>query len=662
MNIFGNCAHRPATGRLSIVTAGRPDSQLPVCPEAQALTQKSRLGSGVSIAAPVRRPLHGRVAAFGASLLCLGAACAPGLAQAGQMPPDVLARTWIAQVGGEAGPALLAQAPAPADAKGAGEAAPAPAADPRLPRIELSRQVMFQYLLAEISVQRGRFDIATAALNDLAKSTRDPRIAARATEVALRAGAFKQAVDAAGIWLSIDPDSTQARQTMVALLVNGGQLNAAVPHLERLLVNEGENIGRGFLQLASLFAKQPDRAAVLGVVRALAAKHPRLREARLAVAQAAWTTQDFALALSEVREAQRISPDWELAALFETQILARRSNAEAMVQLQKFVTANPKATEARMNLARLYATENRLPEARREFERLATDFPENAELGLAIGLLSLQLEDFDTADRQLRKLLDAGPKDPDMLRYYLGRTAEGRRRLGDALKWYRAVESGQQRMPAQLAEASVLARQGRTKEAREALRRIVPDSLDQRVQLILTESQVLRDAKDFQGAFDLLGEALAKTPDTADLLYDQALVAERLGRFDITEKNLARVIEIRPDHAHAHNALGYTLADRNVRLDEALKLIETALKLAPEDPYILDSMGWVFFRMGDSAKALDFLRRAYKRKRDAEIAAHLGEVLWSQGQREEALRIWEDALKASPDNEVLQGTVNRLRK
>lgn len=315
-----------------------------------------------------------------------------------------------------------------------------------------------------------------------------------------------------------------------------------------------------------------------------------------------------------------------------------------------------------MNLARLYATENRLPEARREFERLATDFPENAELGLAIGLLSLQLEDFDTADRQLRKLLDAGPKDPDMLRYYLGRTAEGRRRLGDALKWYRAVESGQQRMPAQLAEASVLARQGRTKEAREALRRIVPDSLDQRVQLILTESQVLRDAKDFQGAFDLLGEALAKTPDTADLLYDQALVAERLGRFDITEKNLARVIEIRPDHAHAHNALGYTLADRNVRLDEALKLIETALKLAPEDPYILDSMGWVFFRMGDSAKALDFLRRAYKRKRDAEIAAHLGEVLWSQGQREEALRIWEDALKASPDNEVLQGTVNRLRK
>ncbi|MBY0438072.1 MAG: tetratricopeptide repeat protein [Burkholderiales bacterium] len=597
-------------------------------------------------------------AAIGGALLLLAAGCGPGLAQAGQMPPDVLARSWIAQVSSGLAGMQLAQAPASAGRK----AEATPPADPRLPRIELSRQVMFQYLLAEISVQRGRYDVAMAALNDLAKSTRDPRIAARATEVALRAGAYKQAVEAAGIWVSIDPDSIQARQTVVALLVNGGQLNAAIPHLERLLVNEGNNIGGGFLQLASLFAKQPDRAVVLGVVRSLAAKHLGLREARLAVAQAAWTAQDFDLSLSEVREAQRISPDWELAALFETQILARRSNAEAAAQLQKFVEANPKATEARMNLARLYAAEQRLPEARREFERLAADFPENAELGLAIGLLSLQLGDFDTADQKLRKLLAAQPKDPDMLRYYLGRTAEGRKQMGDAVKWYRAVEAGPQRVAAQLAEASVLARQGSTKEAREVLRQIVPSSLDQRVQLVLTEAQVLRDAKDFQGAFELLGEALAKTPDTPDLLYDQALVAERLGKFDITEKNLVRVIEIRPDHAHAHNALGYTLADRNVRLDEALKLIETALRLAPEDPYILDSMGWVFFRMGHPQKALDFLQRAYKIKRDAEIAAHLGEVLWSEGRRDEAQRIWDEALKSSPGNEVLQGTVKRLRK
>jgi tetratricopeptide (TPR) repeat protein len=593
-------------------------------------------------------------------MIVLGAGLAPGFAAAGQMAPESLARTWLAEVAAGVSVGGLAQTGAPVPrAAGSHEG---PAIDPRLPRMELSRQVMFQYLLAEISAQRGRYDIATAALNDLAKSTRDPRIAQRATEVALRAGAFKQAVEASDTWVSIDPDSVQARQTMVALLVNGGLLNAAVPHLDRLLVNEGENIGRGFMQLGSLFAKQSDRAAVLGVVRELASKHQGLREARLAVAQAAWTTQDFALALSEVREAQRISPDWELAALFETQILARRSNAEAMAQLQRFVDANPKATEARMNLARLYAAEQRLPEARLEFQRLAASFPDNGELALAIGLLSLQLEDFETADEQFRKLLAGQPKDADTLRYYLGRTAEGRRQFGDAIKWYRAVEAGEQRIPAQLAEASVLARQGRTREARAVLRRIVPASLEQRTQLILTEAQVLREAKDFQGAFDLLSEALAKAPDTVDLLYDQALLAERLGRFDVAEKNLTRVIDIRPDHAHAHNALGYSLADRNVRLEEARTLIETALKLSPDDPYIIDSMGWVFFRMGDGGKALDYLQRAYRLKRDAEIAAHLGEVLWTQGRRDEAQRIWDDALKASPDNGVLQGTVKRLRK
>ncbi|MCX7200050.1 MAG: tetratricopeptide repeat protein [Proteobacteria bacterium] len=596
-------------------------------------------------------------------MVVLGAFGAPGATMAGQMPPEAIARTWLAQAVPALSGGLLAQAgaaAAPAQREAGGEARPA--IDPRLPRMELSRQVMFQYLLAEISAQRGRFDIATAALNDLARSTRDPRIAQRATEIALRSGDFKQAIDASTTWVSIDPESIQARQTVVALLVNGGMLNAAVPHLDRLLVNEGDNIGRGFMQLGSLFAKQPDRAAVLGVVRELAARHPGLREARMAVAQAAWTTQDFALALSEVREAQRISPDWELAALFETQILARRSNAEAIAHLQKFVGANPKATEARMNLARLYAAEQRLPEARLEFQRLATSFPDNSELGLAIGLLSLQLEDFETADEQFRKLLAGQPKDADTLRYYLGRTAEGRRQFDDAIKWYRAVEGGDQRIPAQLAEASVLARQGRTREAREGLRRIVPVSLEQRTQLILTEAQVLREAKDFQGAFDLLGEALAKAPDTPDLLYDQALLAERLGRFDVAEKNLARVIDIRPDHAHAHNALGYSLADRNVRLDEARKLIETALKLSPEDPYIIDSMGWVFFRMGDRGKALEFLQRAYRLKRDAEIAAHLGEVLWTQGRHDEARLIWDEALKANPDNEVLQGTVKRLRK
>ncbi|MBC7778669.1 MAG: tetratricopeptide repeat protein [Proteobacteria bacterium] len=583
---------------------------------------------------------------------------AVGGAHAAPVPAEVQAQYWFVSFDtryAQAAPRVAAPTNVP-------EIVERKPIDARLPRLDLTRQVMFQYLLAEIAAQRGRFDVATAAFNDLASTTRDSRIAQRATEIALRAGVLQPAIEAASLWVSLDPESIPARQTVAALLVNSGQIQLARPHLERLLSAEGNNIGPGFMQLSVLFGKQADRAVVLGVVRDLAAKHPTLREARLAVAQAAWTAQDYELALVEVREAQRLSPDWELAALFETQMLARRSNTEALAQLEKFVAGNPKATEARLNLARLYAAEKRLPQSRKEFQRLAGDFPDNTELGLAIALLSLQLEDFDTAEPQLQKLLEANPKDPDLLRLYLGRTAEARNRLPEALKWYRSIEAGEQLVAAQLSEVNVLARQGEIKQAREALRRIVPDSLTQRVQLTLTEAQVLRDVKDFQGAFDVLGEALAKTPDSPDLLYDQALLAERLGKFDIVEKNLTRVIAIRPDHAHAHNALGYTLADRNERLDEALKLIDTALKLAPEDPFILDSMGWVFFRMGDAQKALEYLRRGYQLKPDAEIAAHLGEVLWTQGQRDDANRIWDEALKANPDNDALRGTVKRLRK
>ncbi len=246
------------------------------------------------------------------------------------------------------------------------------------------------------------------------------------------------------------------------------------------------------------------------------------------------------------------------------------------------------------------------------------------------------------------------------MRYYLARAEDSRGRLPQALEHYRAVTGGEHRLAAQLGAATVLGRMGRVPEAREALSRVVPASLAERVQVTLAEVQVLRDARDLKAAYDVLDAALSRTPDSPELLYEQALIAERLGRVDVLERNLRRVIEIQPGHAHAHNALGYSLADRNLRLDEALSLIDTALRLSPEDPYILDSMGWVLFRRGQPEKALEYLRRAWRGKADAEIGAHLGEVLWSLGQRDEARRIWDESLKVEAGNETLRGTMKRL--
>jgi tetratricopeptide (TPR) repeat protein len=205
-----------------------------------------------------------------------------------------------------------------------------------------------------------------------------------------------------------------------------------------------------------------------------------------------------------------------------------------------------------------------------------------------------------------------------------------------------------------------LSKQGRLADARKHLREISPRNNQQRVQLVQAEAQLLREATAYQEAFDVLGRALAEQPDYPDLLYDYAMAAEKVNRPDVLENNLRKLIALRPDHAHAHNALGYTLADRNERLGEARALIEAALKLAPEDPFIMDSMGWVLYREGQVKEALSYLQRAYTMRPDPEIAAHLGELLWAGGQREEARKLWSDVLKEHPKNEVLQNTVNRF--
>jgi tetratricopeptide (TPR) repeat protein len=273
----------------------------------------------------------------------------------------------------------------------------------------------------------------------------------------------------------------------------------------------------------------------------------------------------------------------------------------------------------------------------------------------------MQANDYDAAEAQLRRLLELNYKDPDVARFYLGQLNEERKRFDEALKWYGSVAQGEQFINAQARYAGVLAKQGRLPEARKHLQQMGGTGNNmQRVQLMQAEAQLLREASAYQEAFELLGQALVWMPNSPDLLYDRAMAAEKVDRLDILEGDLKKLIKIRPDHAHAYNALGYTLADRNQRVQEAHKLIETALKLSPDDPFIQDSMGWVLYRMGRNREGLDYLERAFKQRPDPEIAAHFGEVLWAVGRRDEARKVWAESLKDHPNNETLQGTVKRF--
>jgi tetratricopeptide (TPR) repeat protein len=411
-----------------------------------------------------------------------------------------------------------------------------------------------------------------------------------------------------------------------------------------------------------LLAGNPDKAANVTVVRELAAPHPKLPAAQFAVAQAEYTAGNDAAALDAIRQASALRPGWELAAIFEAQVLQRRSPAEAAKSLAAYLDKYPKAREARLSYARVLVLDKKYPEARKQFETLLAANPGDTEVVYAVGLLALQLKDYDTAEQNMKKLLGMRPRDPNAVRYVLGQIAEERKQWGKAIGWYEQIPDGDQALPARLRTANALAKQGKLDEARSYLNNLEADTPAEKVQLIVAEAQLLRDANRTRDAFDMLDKALQKDPNQPELLYDFALTAEKLDRFDVLEANLRKLIQVKPDHAHAYNALGYSFAERNTRLPEARKLIEHALELAPEDYFIVDSLGWVLYRQGDLKGAARELRRAYDGRPDAEIGAHLGEVLWVMGDRSAADKVWHESLQASPDNETLQKTIKRLKK
>lgn len=555
---------------------------------------------------------------------------------------------------------LMAAGFTPAQAQAPVQPAPRAKTTPVLPAIELSPELLYKIMMAEIALQRGLPQNAAQALLEVARETRDPRVAQRATEIAWNARMLKEALEAASLWQKADPDSAQARQVVAALLVNQENLTEARVPLEQWLAADKANAARNFAQVAQLLARNKDKKAVFDLLKSLARPYNDIAEVRLSVAQAAWSANDVDGALAESRAALKIKPDLELAALFHAQALSRRSNGESITFLEDFLKRYPKASDVRLTYARLLANEKRTADARKQFEILVEAAPKNPEIAMAVALLAMQTNDYDAAEKHFQGALAAGHKTPDAIWLFLGQINEERKNYDEALKWYAGITSGERYMSAQARYAGVLQKQGKLDEARKHLQSIKPGDDAQRIQLVQAEANMLREAQAYSDAYDLLGKSLEGAPESIDLLYDQAMIAEKLDKVDIMERNLRKVIELQPEHAHAYNALGYTFADRNQRLPEARKLIEKALELSPQDGYIMDSLGWVLFRMGQMNEAVTQLRRAFDLRPEAEVGAHLGEVLWANGQRDEAQKIWSKFLKDNPLNDTLQGTLKRL--
>ncbi|MCL5059968.1 MAG: tetratricopeptide repeat protein [Candidatus Thermoplasmatota archaeon] len=576
----------------------------------------------------------------------------------------LLLATACSQFGVKASQPVVAEPQAQPPAEAAVEAAvdleavAAAKAEAALPRQPLTPDLLFRFLVAEVAGQRGAIGVAQSTYLDLARQTQDPRVARRAVEVSMFARNQAGALEAARLWAATEQDSERAQQTLAALLLSEGRLDEAEPILRAQLK---ENTASGFLHLSALMGKLRDTQAALALVQRLAADYPALPEAHFAVAQAAAGAGRFDAAIAALQKADELRPGWESAALRQAQLLGKTSAADAMGFMRDFLARHPGAREVRLAYARALVNANRFVEARAEFTRLTDDFPRNAEISLAAGLLSFQMGDFGAARDFLTRTLEYNPREADIVQYYLGQVAEQMNQPDVAASHYAEVKAGNYLVPARARQAALLARAGKPDAARALLAATRGENEAQNVRLIQAQAELLRESREHGTAFEVLSEGLKRYPDSAELLYDRAMAAEKLGKLDVLETDLRRVMALRPDDAQAYNALGYTLVDRTDRLAEAMTLLDKALVLAPDDPFILDSVGWAQYRSGNLARAQEYLERAYKVRPDPEIAAHLGEVLWARGRRDEAGKLWQTSLQTHPQNEVLLETLSRFK-
>lgn len=536
-----------------------------------------------------------------------------------------------------------------------------------LPDVDLSPQLLFQLLASEIAAQRGQLGSATATYLRMAEDTRDPRLARRATELALAQRALDRALPAARLWYELSPDSTQAGTTFETLLLSTGKLKEAEPLMvKRLTVARSERkLAQYYRQIERSLSRVSDKKAAFDLLERITDQDKGLTEARLALAATAVAAGDGERAVQEAEAAIAIDPVNELTAITAARFAkdGPAGQAPGLAILEKFLSRKPKAIEARFAYARMLAADERKQDARNQFELALKQEPESPAILFSLGQLAYQTDQkelaLDYLDRYIA-LPATVQRDNNPALLFLGQITEELKRYPESIAYYGKVGQGTQYLDARIRRAIVMGSAGQVEQGREVLRSTSVGSARERARLTSAEAEILRVAERDKEAFELLDAAVLKQKENTDLLYDHAMAAERIDQIEVMEKSLRKVISLTPDSAHAYNALGYTLADRNLRLKEAKELIEKALSISPDDPHILDSMGWVLYRQGDLKGAEKFLRQAYDQAPEAEVSTHLGEVLHMAGRLAEARELWAKARELDPDNKILTSTLARL--
>jgi Flp pilus assembly protein TadD len=562
---------------------------------------------------------------------------------------------------------------------------------PKVQNSALNAPLFQQLLIGEIEMREGDPAAAYQLILDAARRTKDEQLFRRATEIALQARAGDEALIAVRAWRQAAPESVDALRYQVQLLV---QLNRTADVVEPLqaLVKATPADQRSVLMnaLPRFLARSSDRAQAAQVIEQVLLPYADVPEtrvaARVAIGRGWLGAINGAKALALAKNAHEIDRTAEAPAGLALEMMPGTPGAEEIVK--DHLAARPDSNAVRLIYVRTLLGSQRLVDATAQLETLTRNSPTLPQAWLTLGALHVQLREPEAATAALTKYIELvqasdmpatdtaaaaatgddddpppASKDEALTRGYLllSQAADQQKDFKGAEAWLAKIDNPKRALEVQARRASLLARDGKVAQARELIRRLPEKTPEDARAKVLAEAQVLRDAKLWRDANDVLAQGNKKFPDDVDLIYEQSMMAEKLNRLADMERLLRRVIELKPDHQHAYNALGYSLAERNVRLPEARTLIKKALELSPGEPSITDSLGWVEYRLGNRDEAVRLLREAYRGQPDAEIAAHLGEVLWVNGQTEEARRIFAEARKRDANNDVLRETLARLR-
>jgi len=524
---------------------------------------------------------------------------------------------------------------------------------------ELTADMIYAVLVGEVAMQRDDPRMAFTHYLHAARLSRDPAMAELAARAGLSLRNPQATVRATGLWQELEPESTRARQIAAYVQIDVGDRAAALASL-RDLIRLSSDTGQGYIQAAQMLTRVADPAERMTMMRDLVADDVDDAQGQYALAMLAAGAADVEAARTHAERAAALRPNWNEPRIFLVRLLvSEQRRDEAVSVLKGFLAAEPDNPELQLLLAQLYVDNKDYTAALAQFDEILSRGPGQSDVLFTAAVVALEVEALDKARDYLTRLRQTGARADDSA-FLLGQVEELAGDSGLALDWYEQVR-GENATNARVRIAGIYAERGEVEQAGEIMQQLRDQYPGESTALYLIEGELLREQDLEQQAFKVYSDGLSAKPDDPDLLYARAMLAVGMDRVELLEQDLRRILVSDPDHVDALNALGYTLVDRTERLGEAQRFIERALQLRPDEPAILDSMGWLLFRQGDAEGAEPYLRQALEAAFDAEIAAHLGEVLWALDKRDEARAIWERALAEDPKDEYLLRTIGRHR-